>query len=527
MQQQKRKRAAAYCRVSTKSDLQDGSFETQCDYYRRRITDDPTLQFAGIYGDHGKSGRAIKGRDAFARLVRDCEAGKIDIIYTKSISRFARNTLECLTYVRHLQSIGVNLIFESNNIDTRTAFSEMLLTVLAAFAQEESRSISENTKWGIRKRYENGIARWCSLYGYAKGYTIVPEQAQIVREVFTRYEQGSTIGEIVQILQQRGIPSKTGKGKWTSSAVHTMLKNEKYAGHILLQKFLTADHISHKAVRNDCTEVPAYYIQNHHPPIVPQKTFDRVQRILRLRAQGSCFGKTDSRCIQYPFGGRLFCPFCGSVLYQRFLSMQPIKGRYWCCEAKDCTGFLMDAGRIAAAVCGAYNGLALDNLISSMQETDGSEQEGALQTAWIFKREHPIFAQAEYYWIDELITRIEIGAHRQKESCIITVYWKHGERSVISTGVKTKEPERLGMQYRSYLAEHEAERIKAAAQLEAQRRSDEKAASVGAILLGERASERQCSFGKEEEYRANHQNSADAGPAQAAGSGVLSGIDPS
>ena len=195
-------RVAVYCRVSTDHEEQQLSFTGQQRAYTDLIRAKSSWTLAGVYADEGTTGTSTEKRTEFLRMIADCEAGKIDLIITKSISRFARNTLECLTYVRHLQSIGVNLIFESNNIDTRTAFSEMLLTVLAAFAQEESRSISENTKWGIRKRYENGIARWCSLYGYAKGYMIVPEQAQIVREVFTRYEQGSTIGEIVQILQQ-------------------------------------------------------------------------------------------------------------------------------------------------------------------------------------------------------------------------------------------------------------------------------------------------------------------------------------
>ncbi len=161
-------RVCGYARVSTETDEQKTSFDSQDKYYTQLIQANPDWEFAGVYADYGITGTSADKRPEFLRMVKDCEDGKINLILTKSISRFARNTLQCLTYVRHLNNLGVHIIFESNNIDTRSAFSEMLLTVLAAFAQEESRSISENTIWGIRKRFEEGVTRWCRLYGYEK-----------------------------------------------------------------------------------------------------------------------------------------------------------------------------------------------------------------------------------------------------------------------------------------------------------------------------------------------------------------------
>lgn len=359
---QKRSRVAAYCRVSTDMEEQQGSFEGQVKTYTALIRSHADWELAGIYADEGFSGTNAAGRPQFLRMIKDCEEGKIDLIITKSISRFARNTLECLTYVRHLQNLGVNILFENNNIDTRTAFSEMLLTILAAFAQEESRSISENTKWGIRKRFENGISRWCRLYGYTseKGvdYTIVPEQAAVVQKIFSLYEHGENIGNIKEYLEKNNIPSPEGKETWERPVILRILKNERYAGDILLQKYLTTDHISHRAVKNACTEVPAYYIENHHTPIINRKTFDRVQKILEMQSIGTASGRRSGKCIQYPFGGLLRCPDCGQPLHQRAVYVQTCRNRTqgWCCEVGEdaCRGFVIRSQFVEEAVLEAY-----------------------------------------------------------------------------------------------------------------------------------------------------------------------------
>ena len=189
-------RVAAYCRVSTDTEEQSTSFNGQVNAYTSLINSNPEWTLAEIYADDGISGTSAQKRPKFMQMIQDCEAGKIDLILTKSISRFARNTLECLSYVRHLNSLGTHIIFENNGIDTRANYSEMLLTILAAFAQEESRSISENTKWGIRKRFEVGEARWSRIYGYDKGYVVNPQEAAVVQKIFNLYEHGMSTNEI-------------------------------------------------------------------------------------------------------------------------------------------------------------------------------------------------------------------------------------------------------------------------------------------------------------------------------------------
>ena len=195
-------RVAAYCRVSTDSDEQQMSFDTQVEVYKEKIKADPDWVLAGIYADDGISGTGVARRTDFLRMINDARAGKIDRIITKSISRFARNTLECIQYVRELKALGVTILFEKENIDTGGAFSEMLLTVMAAFAQEESRSLSENIKWGVRKRYEEGTDRGVQIFGYMKNeetgetYIINKKEAGIVQGIFDMYERGSSYMDI-------------------------------------------------------------------------------------------------------------------------------------------------------------------------------------------------------------------------------------------------------------------------------------------------------------------------------------------
>ena len=216
-------------------------------------------------------------------------------------------------------------------------FSEMVLTILAAFAQEESRSISENTIWGIRKRYEEGDVRWMRLYGYEKNeYQIVPDEAAVVQFIFKLYEHGDTITEIRKKLAEKGVRSPKGADTWTQSAVQNVLINERYAGDIRTQKFYMEDFRSHKSVRNNCTEIPSYYVGEHHRPIVPKKQFQRVQAILGMRrCKNAKVDETNGSCNQYPLGDKLRCPFCGSVLYQRTVMVQVKHSAGWHCERGD------------------------------------------------------------------------------------------------------------------------------------------------------------------------------------------------
>lgn len=410
-------------------------------------------------------------------MIEDCESGKIDLLLTKSISRFARNTLECLTYVRKLNSLGVHIIFEINRIDTRATYSEMLLTVLAAFAQEESRSISENTSWGIRKRFEEGVTRWCKLYGYEKNengeYQIVPEQAVVVKMIFDFYEHGKSIQGIRRLLAARGIKSPKGEAEWSNSAINMLLNNERYAGDILLQKYFTEDHLSHRSVKNDRTEIPSYYIEKHHAPIISKKQFDRCQKIMGMRLCNSYEREHESgTCNQYPLGDKLRCPYCGSVLYQRGI---PIKAKHrsgWCCEKGDdaCHGFIIHSNLVGAALLEAYGRLDA----TRVSQKTGSPRFGkAAELMLRIKKEYPSMVSVEYWWVDDLVDHIEFGAHSRpdkkyrrmvalgeqvEDDRTMKVFWKCGLVTTVMSGVDadSEHPPLIAKQYNDYLERKKA-----------------------------------------------------------------------
>ena len=262
------RRIAVYARVSTALETQQLSLESQMVGFQKKIAENPGWQLVEVYADEGITGTSVRRRGQFLKMIADAKAGKFDTIMTKSISRFARNTVECLAFERELKEHGVNIIFEKENLDTSTAISEMLLTVLAAFAQEESRSISENLKWGIRKRYERGQFRWCATYGYRldeeKNIVIEPEEAEIVRMIFDLYRRGGSAPDIAEELNAAGVSSPRGK-TWTPTTVLFILKSEKYVGDMILQKYFTLDHIKHKTVRNDKESVAKYKKLNTIP----------------------------------------------------------------------------------------------------------------------------------------------------------------------------------------------------------------------------------------------------------------------
>ena len=444
-------RVCAYARVSTETEEQKTSFDYQVRYYTKLITENPDWEFAGVYADYGITGTSADKRPEFLRMVKDCEEGRIDLVLTKSISRFARNTLQCLTYVRHLNNLGVHIVFESNGVDTRTAFSEMLLTVLAAFAQEESRSISENTIWGIRKRLEHGENRWSKLYGYERNedglYQIVPDQAVVVQKIFDLYEHGASIDGICAYLDAHGARPPLGGMKWSSTTVNNLLTNERFAGDILLQKTITENHITHKAIRNDSTVVPSYYIENHHTPIVPKKQFERCRRIREMRKPPRYAEAGKSH--QYPLGGKLRCPRCGSVLYQRNIRAVLDNASGWCCEEGEdaCKGFIIRSDRVKDALLEAYR--RLDT--KKVTEKVGSPRFGkAAELTLQIKAENPTMDSVEYWWVDDLIDHVEFGAHSHTgrefarlaalgepitDDRTVKVYWNCGLITTVSSGI--------------------------------------------------------------------------------------------
>ena len=249
-------RVAAYCRVSTDSDEQATSYETQIEHYTEYISKNPEWQLAGIFADDGISGTNTKKREEFNRMISECNAGNIDMIITKSISRFARNTLDCLKYIRELKEKNIPVYFEKESINTMDAKGEVLITIMASLAQQESQSLSQNVKLGLQYRYQQGkvIVNYNHFLGYTKGedgkLVIEPKEAEIVKRIFREYLEGYSINTIASNLERDKILTGAGKRKWWTSSINKMLRNEKYIGDALLQKTYTTDFLTKTRVKN-------------------------------------------------------------------------------------------------------------------------------------------------------------------------------------------------------------------------------------------------------------------------------------
>lgn len=284
-------KVAAYVRVSTEQAEQVTSFEAQRDYYEKKIKENPEWVLVGIYADEGKSGTSYIHRTEFNRMMEDCRQGKIDMILTKSISRFARNTVDALNYIRELKSLNIGVSFERENIWTLDSKGEFLITLLTSLAQEESRSISENTAWGKRKAFADGkySVAFSNFLGYDRGqnkneFVVNQAQARIVRLIYRMFLQGYSTYKISQFLTTWGMKSPTGKEQWFSSSVLSILRNEKYKGDALLQKSFTRDFLAHKREKNR-GELPQYYVQDGHEAIIDRGVFDYVQTFITDRTE--------------------------------------------------------------------------------------------------------------------------------------------------------------------------------------------------------------------------------------------------
>ena len=279
----KRMRVAAYARVSTEKGAMLHSLAAQVSYYSERIQRNPEWEYAGVFADFGLTGTK-ETRPEFQRMLKECREGKIDLILVKTISRFARNTLTLLNTVRELKGLGIGVYFEEQKLDTLSGDGEFMLTILASFAQEESRSVSENCKWRIRKKFEQGIPTGFGMYGYKVrngSFAIKPEEAAVVRRIFQMYLEGMGSVKIMKLLTEEGVPAPLG-GLWNASVVMEMLKNEKYVGDLLLQKFYTNNHVEKKRFHNR-GELPQYFVGEDHEPIIDRETFDAVQREIAWR----------------------------------------------------------------------------------------------------------------------------------------------------------------------------------------------------------------------------------------------------
>ena len=338
-------RVAAYCRVSTDDEEQLTSYETQKTFYTDKIMSNPDWTMAGIFADEGITGTQAKKRPEFLRMIRQCKQGKIDVVLTKSVSRFARNTMDCLKYVRALRENGVAVIFEKEGINTLEMESEIFLTMYGAFSQSESESISKSVGWGKQQAMREGRTsiQYKRLYAYRRGADnkpeIIPEEAEIVHKIYDQYLAGASIRMIRESLEAEQVPNAVGELTWTASAVKGILTNEKYYGDVLMQKTFSEDYITKRVIRNT-GQRPMYLVQNHHEGIVDRAKFDAVQAEMARRNAGRSPSKknapTGRSCYasKYALSERLVCGECGT-LYRRCVWVKRGRRRVvWRCVSR-------------------------------------------------------------------------------------------------------------------------------------------------------------------------------------------------
>ena len=322
-QTERRLKVAAYCRVSTDQEEQESSYEAQIGYYTEKIKNNAEWTLAGIFADEGITGTQAKKRPEFMKMIRLCRQRKIDMILTKSLSRFARNTVDSLKYIRDLKALGIAVIFEKENINTLETDTEMMLTIMSCFAQAESESISKNVSWGIRQSFKNGNVpmQYARLLGYRKGDydkpEIVPEEAEIVKGIYRLYLDGMSLNMIVDRLNEKGLTTKGSNSPYRKEVVQRILTNEKYTGDALLQKTYVTDCITKKTRKNN-GELPMYLVKNHHEPIISHEDFNRVQEEMarrsakRVIADKLTKGEQGKYSAKYALSELLICGECGS-----------------------------------------------------------------------------------------------------------------------------------------------------------------------------------------------------------------------
>ena len=305
-------RVAAYCRVSTDSDEQSGSYEAQIEHYTNKIQTTFGWSLAGIYADDGISATSMLKREQFNKMISDCHAGKVDLVITKSISRFARNTVDCLKTIRELKELNLPVVFEKENINTMESSGELLITIMASLSQQESQSISQNVKMGIQYRFQQGKVRvnHSRFLGYTKdpttgGLVIEDKEAAVVRRIYRDFLDGAGFAEIARALEEDFVPNGAGNLKWHPTNVKQILQNEKYVGDALLQKTVTTDFLSKRRVKNDGS-VQQYYVEGDHPAIIPRPVFEAVQEEIE--------GRAGQRGTKHYLTGRVICEECGEKL---------------------------------------------------------------------------------------------------------------------------------------------------------------------------------------------------------------------
>ncbi|NVF11663.1 recombinase family protein [Anaerococcus sp. AGMB00486] len=329
-----RKKVAAYARVSMETDRLKHSLSAQISYYSKLIQNNPEWEFKGVYSDYGISGTSTAKRPGFMEMMEECEKGNIDIILTKSIKRFARNTVDLLEVVRHLKSKGIEVRFENENINSLSGDGELMLSILASFAQEESRSISENVKWGTVKRFKQGIPNGrFNVFGYVwegDKLVIVEEEAEIVRRIYSEYLSGKSRMQIEKMFAKEGITTRRGY-RWVDSNIKVILRNITYTGNLLFQKEYVVDPITKKRKLNR-GELPQYYVENTHEAIIPKETYDKVQIEMERRRLAGAIGNPAIPTTEMT--GKIRCPHCGKNFQSSVRNLVNGKNKYWVCATR-------------------------------------------------------------------------------------------------------------------------------------------------------------------------------------------------
>lgn len=322
-------RVAAYARVSSDKDAMLHSLSSQVSYFSKMIQSHESWKYVGVYSDEGITGTK-SNRQGFTKMILDAKEGKIDIIVTKSLSRFARNTVDCLKTIREMKAINVDIFFEEQNIHTLSSNGEFLISLLAGYAQEESRQCSENTLWRVRKNFKEGKPYGgSSMLGYKleKGkFTVVPEEAEVVRRIFDLYLAGNGFCKICRMLTDEGIKSYTGKA-WNKSTVSEVISNITYTGNLHLQKTYTENHMTKKTMKNK-GEKPMYVVEGNHEAIISQEEFDRLQALRKAKAVGKRGVRSGAA---YPFTGLIHCGECGRLFKHKVTKYY----ESWCCSQYD------------------------------------------------------------------------------------------------------------------------------------------------------------------------------------------------
>ena len=360
IEEKKTIRVAAYARVSTDEEAQETSYEAQVQHYTNYINSHEDWELVGIFADDGISGTSTAKREQFNKMIQACENGEVDMIITKSISRWARNTLDSLNYIRKLKALGIRILFEKENIDTMGTSGELLVTIMSSLAQQESQSISQNVRMGMQYGFQQGKPMLCHtrFMGYTKkkgdkSLTIVPEEAENVRLIYRLFLEGYSISQIAKELESRNIKSPCNGDKWHSSTVKSMLMNEKFMGDLLLQKSYIEDFLTKKCVKNE-GQFPQYYVENAHPPFVPKEVFYRVQGKMMQQEDG----KTSRQNSDVSLFGLVVCGKC-HTRYRRYKEKNQIK---WRCgkrvtERHACDGRAVFEAEIYSAVLTAFQEL--------------------------------------------------------------------------------------------------------------------------------------------------------------------------